>query len=177
MLFLFPVFSSNAVCNTVPNLAPDTVAFGKAYTSIDFKDIVSNPSTERAILKGIIVRIKSINNNEIKHTLPDINRCCQIAATEKVHYDGVDKIPRDNCAISKSDFFDKYVWRRKPVLLNGCQDTWAAKNWTFRGNTLFFMLDVTRAQMSNKGFIDHTTTKIFINCYRPSRAVSTQAQC
>ena len=136
---------NDGICNNEHDLTPDNVIFENAYKSIDFNDISLSLNLEKAIFKGIIIKTNGITNkNRIKHTLPDVNRCCQIDATEEVHYDGIDKIPRDSCDIPKSEFFDKYVSPRKPVMLNGCQDTWAARNWTFKGNTALFGLHIIR---------------------------------
>ena len=141
VLVLFSVPGNDSICNNYRDWRPDKVTFNDEYKAIDFKDIVANPNPENSTFNGIIVKLKNKNSNDkIMHTLPKINRCCQIGATEKVQYDGIDNVMKDSCDISEWEFIDKYVRRRNPVLLSGCQDTWAARNWTFRGNTSFSML-------------------------------------
>jgi hypothetical protein len=48
-------------------------------------------------------------------------------------FDNVDKI---DCSVEANYFFKKYIEKRKPVFLLGCQEKWRAKNWTIEGNKL-----------------------------------------
>ena len=38
---------------------------------------------------------------------------------------------RISCDISKEEFTEKYLNKREPVVLEGCQDDWPARDWTF----------------------------------------------
>ena len=137
MYFLFSAISNDGICHNDQDMSQNAIVFETAYRLIDFKDIISSPNPR----SRVIVKINTIKyKSKIKHTLPNVNRCCHIDPSEKVHYDGVDKMRRDNCDISKSNFFDKYVQRREPVILAGCQRTWHARNWTFGGNGTFLRL-------------------------------------
>ena len=64
------------------------------------------------------------------------SRCCKLPPPD-FGYDGIDQLERISCKISKEDFFDKYVSRREPIMLTGCQTNWTASTWTFEGDLRF----------------------------------------
>jgi hypothetical protein len=71
----------------------------------------------------------------VQHTLPELDRCCKLNG-KKVQFDGFDNIPRISCDLPEDEFVNKYLNKREPVMLVGCQDKWPAKDWTFNGKEL-----------------------------------------
>jgi hypothetical protein len=74
-----------------------------------------------------------LDSKFIFHTWPTLDRCCKLHG-KSVIYDGIDNIPRIPCDMSRGDFYKEYVGKREPVMLQGCQNDWKAKNWTMDGN-------------------------------------------
>ena len=81
----------------------------------------------------IAIRIKDIKNGSISHTPISINRCCRAFMIKPNISSIKDEIPRAPCNMSKEEFYLKYVLKRKPVMLRGCQKSWRARKWTLEG--------------------------------------------
>ena len=101
------------------------------FSKIDFYDKSWNETNNL-----IIIRIRNISNGHIFHKHPKLDRCCKSVDTDvdkHLSFSGKDKIDRVSCGINKKEFLRKYVKKRRAVILEGCQDTWPARNWTFEG--------------------------------------------
>ena len=84
----------------------------------------------------LIIRIRNVPNGQIAHTLPKLDRCCKLdetASSEPLHFTGKDDIKRISCDIDKREFLREYVKKRRAVILEGCQEKWPARKWTFKG--------------------------------------------
>ena len=81
----------------------------------------------------IAIRIKDNKNGSISHTPISIDRCCRTFMVKPNISSIKDEIPRAPCNMSKEDFYLKYVLKRKPVMLQGCQKSWRARKWTLEG--------------------------------------------
>ena len=104
------------------------------YTFLDIQRLTFEDVTITQKRMKIIVKIRNFGQGALTHSLPMINRCCKILPHEVVKFEGTDYIPRINhCTLSEKTFFSEFVLKREPIMLLGCQDTWKAKNWTFRG--------------------------------------------
>ena len=93
------------------------------FTSIDFIDFVPSQEVRDEIVINLSLK------NQIHHTFPKIDRCCKFSMPN-IEFDGIDNMERINCDMSQEDFTEKYINRRRPVMISGCQENWAAKNWT-----------------------------------------------
>ena len=105
--------------------------------SIDFSRMTYNQDLKVSKHNMIIIKLHSLPNNgsDIVHTQPAIDRCCKPSKNKKeLVFHGKDEIPRINCNYAKTEFVKNYIRRRRPVILEGCQDSWPARNWTFKGN-------------------------------------------
>ena len=96
---------------------------GKLYSRIDFADFQTTEHEYDSIVLNLNLKKK------IKHTFPPIDRCCK-HKEKTLRYDFIDNIDRIRCDMSKADFKEKYIDKRKSVLLTGCQEDWKARNWT-----------------------------------------------
>ena len=84
----------------------------------------------------LIIRVRNVPNGQIAHTLPKLDRCCKLdetASSEPLHFTGKDGIKRISCDIDKREFLREYVKQRRVVILEGCQEEWPARYWTFKG--------------------------------------------
>ena len=107
----------------ISNIAGIQLKQKVVYSSIDFADLVlSNESGDNLILN-------LLESHKIFHTFPKIDRCCKLNEGN-VAYDGIDNMERIKCKISKNEFTQKYVNKREPIMMIGCQDEWKAKHWT-----------------------------------------------
>ena len=106
------------------------------HKSIDFSNILFDDDTIQEPSNIIIVLIRKSHTDGIVHSLPVIDRCCKWSGWDvdvrKLKFDGRDETKRISCDISKPNFRQEYVMKRKFVMLNNCTDDWKAKNWTFR---------------------------------------------
>ena len=105
-----------------------------AHKLFDFGNVFQNTDQENSgnyfeDQSEIYVNLKSEN---VLQSIPKINRCC-VPPEEKFEIQTFDEIEKISCNIEKSDFFENFVATRKPVILNGCQENWRAKNWTVEG--------------------------------------------
>ena len=104
---------------------------------IDFSKLKFSLGSENVnkINDVIIIRIRKVMGGSIVHKLPSLNRCCKLAndMSDDLTFSGIDEVPRIPCNIKKKTFLQEYVKKRKPVILVGCQERWAATNWTFKG--------------------------------------------
>ena len=96
---------------------------GLGYTKIDFSDFIPSNNSEEALILNLNL------SNMIEHTFPKIDRCCKTNG-KNIDYDGIDNIKRIDCNISRKYFTNKYVNRREPIMIKGCQTEWKASNWT-----------------------------------------------
>jgi hypothetical protein len=55
----------------------------------------------------------------------------------------VDEIERIPCNMTKDQFLKKFVLRREPVMLTGCQEGWSATQWTLKGISLIKFKTIT----------------------------------
>ena len=105
--------------------------------SINFSKIRTYKGEFNSSSTVILLRIRNVPNGTITHTHEPIDRCCKSSGWEddvqKLSFGGNDNIERISCDISKNAFLRNYVMKRKPVILNGCDGTWKAKDWTFKG--------------------------------------------
>ena len=97
-----------------------------AYSKIDFADFIVSKNSDDIIVLNIE------KPHMITHTFPKIERCCKVNEFNgrNIEYDGIDNLDRIKCDISKNDFIEKYVNKRQPVMMVGCQESWNAKHWT-----------------------------------------------
>ena len=97
-----------------------------AYSKIDFADLINSNNSENSIELNIE------KSHMITHTFPKIDLCCKVNGLngKNIEYDDIDNLERIQCDISKNEFIEKYVNKRKIVMMIGCQDSWKAKNWT-----------------------------------------------
>ena len=81
--------------------------------------------------------MKDVGHDRIIHSQPKLDRCCKSSGWDQnVHdlkFDSKDNIPRISCSITKHDFFQNHVKRRKPVILTNCTNCWKASDWSFEG--------------------------------------------
>ena len=110
-----------------------TVKHNVEYTHIDFANI------KRSDDKFIILKIRNIKDEMIIHSTKEINRCCKNQnarkSSIKESFSSIkDNIPRVSCLMDKKRFWDSYIQKRIPVMMKGCQESWLAKKWTFKGN-------------------------------------------
>ena len=86
-------------------------------------------------LKWIILKTKDVSHDRIVHSQPKLDRCCKSSGWDQnvrnLKFDTEDNIPSVFCSITKHDFFQSYVKRRKPVILTNCTDSWRANDWSF----------------------------------------------
>ena len=101
---------------------------GKVYSEIDFNDLENIEAYENKQDSGLTINLKM--PEKIRHTFPPIDRCCQ-SNGKRIKFDGIDNMERIHCNISSKLFQNKYVDKRKPVILTGCQKGWKAQKWTF----------------------------------------------
>ena len=101
--------------------------------NINFSKIRSKEDHRNQTKSIIVIRIKDNNKGSISHTPISIDRCCRTFVVELDVSSFKDEIPRDSCNITKEDFNVKYVRKRKSVILRGCQKSWSARKWTFKG--------------------------------------------
>ena len=84
----------------------------------------------------LIIRVRNVPNGQIVHIRSKLDRCCKLhdkASNEPLHFTGKDEIKRISCDIDKKEFLQDYVKKRRAVILEGCQEKWPARNWTFKG--------------------------------------------
>ena len=110
-----------------------TVKRNVEFTHIDFANIKQSDD------KFIILKIRNIKDEMIIYSTKEINRCCKNLNVEKTSFKEnisyiKDNIPRVSCEMNKKLFWDSYIQKRIPVMMKGCQESWLAKKWTFRGN-------------------------------------------
>ena len=113
-------------------IAAGDLRSGKTYSQIDFADL-EEIEADMGIGKGGMIFNLDLKER-IRHTFPPIDRCCHVNG-RILKFDNIDDIDRIQCNITSNDFKNDYVDKRKPVILNGCQESWKARNWTF-GNLL-----------------------------------------
>ena len=92
----------------------------------------------------IVIRIRDNQKGSISHTPMSLDRCCRYLTNDSSMPDASsikDVIPRAQCNMTKAEFLSKYVNKRKPVMLQGCQKTWRARKWTFEGKILIDYID------------------------------------
>ena len=107
----------------ISNIAGIQMKQKVVYSSIDFADFVISYESGDTLILNLLESYK------IFHTFPKIDRCCKLNGGN-VEYDGIDNMERIKCNISKKKFTQKYVNKRKPIMMIGCQDKWKAKHWT-----------------------------------------------
>ena len=105
--------------------------------TIDFSKIQIHNDDFNASSTLILLRTRNVKSGKITHTRKQIDRCCRSSGWEKdvnqISFGGKDNIERISCDISKEAFLRYYVMKRKSVILKDCDDTWKAKDWTFKG--------------------------------------------
>ena len=78
-----------------------------------------------------------MTTDRITHSHRKLDRCCKSSGfdqdIQQLVFDSKDTIERISCDITKELFLKKYVMKREPVMLQGCQRKWKAKKWTFKG--------------------------------------------
>lgn len=106
------------------------------FQLVDFSKIEFHNTRWNETKNILIIRIRDNQNGQILHNHPKLNRCCKLSDDDvgrHLSFRGKDEIGRISCGIDKRVFLREYVKKRKAVILEGCQNNWPAKNWTFEG--------------------------------------------
>lgn len=84
----------------------------------------------------LLMRLRNLQKGSVAQSQMPVDRCCKSSlyyGDKELKFSGEDDIVRIDCNISKKDFFQDYVQKRKPAVLKGCHEEWPARRWTFEG--------------------------------------------
>ena len=111
--------------------------FFVAYDTIEFNRIKFTNENISKASSIIVLHTRNVTPEKLIHKIEKIDRCCKsdgdLLDSSQLEFDSSDTIKRISCNISKEEFTKKYISKRNPVILNRCQKTWKAKDWTFSG--------------------------------------------
>jgi hypothetical protein len=108
-----------------------------AFPLFDFKNV---RQAEQSFQENSDIFI-NLQSDKVQHTWLTVDRCC-VPPPENFEIKSFDTIEKISCKIEKEDFFRRYVEMRQPILLDGCEENWPAKNWTIEGILVLFDFDI-----------------------------------